>query len=68
MFKDKIKIKVTYYMPSCCDIDNFIKLLLDGLQHNQVIENDKNVVKLSLTKINTLRKEQHLIITIKNIN
>ncbi len=44
--KGDIKITLEFYMPKCNDMDNFLKILFDSLIHNDIIEDDRNILEL----------------------
>ena len=52
-FKGNVHLDVVFHIKNkkkCCDLDNYLKCLIDSLQDNGVIDNDKNIVKITASR------------------
>lgn len=63
-FKGNIHLDVVFYVKNkkrCCDLDNYLKCLIDSLQDNNIIDNDKNITKIIASRQLNCEKDKTVI-------
>lgn len=69
MIPGKVRVGILWLLKRERDIDGGIKILLDSLQDNSIIENDKMVYELKVLKqMKPNEKEGYVVINIQSID